>query len=80
MMFSVTVRINIQKSKVVNLEFCYELRRSQLVFYTPRVYFTNNYFQMSSKLFLMTVWSPVSIKHQIFNVTNPKYIIGIYSR
>jgi len=32
MMFSVTVRINIQKIKVVNLEFAYELRRIQLHF------------------------------------------------
>ena len=35
---------------------------------------------MPNKLFLRTVWSPVSLKHQIFNVTNPKYIIGVYSR
>jgi len=32
MMFSVTVHINIRKSNVVNVEFCYELRRIQLVF------------------------------------------------
>jgi len=34
---------------------------------------------MPNKLFLRTVWSTVSLKHQIFNVTNPKYVIGIYS-
>jgi hypothetical protein len=41
MMFCATVRVNIQKIKVINLECCYELRRIRLFFYTPRVFFTN---------------------------------------
>lgn len=29
---------------------------------------------------MRTDWSPVSLKHQTFDVTNQKYVIGIYSR
>jgi hypothetical protein len=56
MMFCATVRVNIQESKLINLEFCYELRRIQLFpLYTARV--LNKCFHVPNRLFLRFVWS-----------------------